>query len=485
MPNIDGLRLPGLTPGADTPQRPARPLETAARLAAGASVRAAGAATGDKVELTAPAPGAEPRQEFAGALDEIDSLLSAIRSRVEFIRDNPSLPLVDRLEAQNEIDAALDQIDRVALNGRLDRRPFFGGFASVATSGVSEAARGVSVFDVELGPGRTLDIDVNITQSAQAGSLLLNFGRPSLDLGAAGDRFVIEVLGTAGSRELSFASGTTVEAVLDAINTFTSVTGVIASATSTGVIALLSVRHDSSGFVRVKVLDDGGISSSPPVGLYQARQQDFRAQDPASRTDFGHPNAANGITDIGQDLAGTINGVSAVLAGEFELLIDAPELAASVRLHPRFDGVGAYKLGSFRAATLTGDAMVGRGDRPGDVLSPVGSAVGPVATAALGRVGPVDGASVEASIAGLRFGQGFNVVNGDLDGALLSLDRARFELDILEAQIIDGAVREADSAPPIGDPAQAAADVRRTLFARSWQTVLSAIGGAPRADRFG
>ena len=53
--------------------------------------------------------------------------------------------------------------------------------------------------------------------------------------GASGFKFVIEVKGIKGARELTFASGATVAQIRDTINTFKDVTGVSASKSGTGV----------------------------------------------------------------------------------------------------------------------------------------------------------------------------------------------------------------------------------------------------------
>ena len=85
------------------------------------------------------------------------------------------------------------------------------------------------------------------------GMLLCILTGGNIDLGGAqGSTFTIEISGALGSRELSFASTTAVADIVTAINTFTDVTGVTATASGTG-FRIDSTDYGSSNFVSVKV----------------------------------------------------------------------------------------------------------------------------------------------------------------------------------------------------------------------------------------
>src|SRR5690606_4473521 len=84
--------------------------------------------------------------------------------------------------------------------------------------------------------GENRDVQVLVTKSAQRAGLFLSLGGGQLDLSSAESKFVIEVAGAKGSRQFTFASGTTISAMKDAINTFTQVTGVSAGTSGTGIV---------------------------------------------------------------------------------------------------------------------------------------------------------------------------------------------------------------------------------------------------------
>jgi flagellin len=160
--------------------------------------------------------------------------------------------------------------------------------------------------------GASLDINMQVTTSAQQAGMFLSMGGTSLDLGASDEVFRIEVTGSKGARELEFTSGQTLAAMAAAINTFTDVTGVQATVSSTGIV-LASTDFGSNEFVTVKIVDDGGMATGSS-GIYSLETDDFARADSGANTEFNA--AANGVTDKGQNLGATINGIRATSNGK-------------------------------------------------------------------------------------------------------------------------------------------------------------------------
>ncbi|MGD9693748.1 MAG: flagellin hook IN motif-containing protein [Phycisphaerales bacterium] len=176
--------------------------------------------------------------------------------------------------------------------------------------GVSKGVAKVHVDEVNpsfLGLGGTLNVNINVTRSAQVGALLLSFGGPIIDLNSTAtaginDLFKIEIRGRLGSRELSFTSGTSIANVRDAINTFTGDTGVIAKVVGQSGIRLESADHGRDEFVGVRILEHARARGT---GIHYYSASNNNVPNTAGATVFSL--ARWGVEDAGQDLEATIN----------------------------------------------------------------------------------------------------------------------------------------------------------------------------------
>lgn len=252
-----------------------------------------------------------------GGLQEISGLLTELQGLITASASKAGLSVEEKSANQLQVDSILQSIDRLSsstnfqgiklLNGNFDFK-----VSSIAT-GVSDYRVNAAKFS-----GASLNVDVQVTTSAQQAGMFLSAGGTNLNLNT-GSSLVLEIAGSKGSRELSFASGTTLAKVADAINTFTDVTGVQAAVSGTG-IKLSSVNFGSAEFASVKVINAAGINAttngdggSPTRGVYGLGAANFGAAQTSGTT---FTNATNGITDNGQDLKATINGVQAVATGK-------------------------------------------------------------------------------------------------------------------------------------------------------------------------
>lgn len=339
-----------------------------------------------------------------GGLQEVSGLLTELQGLLTSTASSAGLSTEEKEANQLQIDSILQTIDRISSATNFQGIKLLNGNFDYQTTGVSSD---VSTFQVNGAKftGDSLSVDVVVTQSAQQGQLFMDFGAAALDLGA-GSTFTIEVTGALGSRELSFASGTTLTQVADAINTFSDVTGVTASANSTGV-ALLSQDYGSDAFVAVKVVDDGGAAGN---GIYEFEADDASTVAGSATATFSSTAASNGVRDEGQDIGATVNGVAATSSGR-KLRVNTDTLDVSITLTES----ASQSPGAVAAFDISGGGADFQLASKVDIAGKVSLGITDVATRKLGRYENSD-ASV-FNLDDLGSGKSLNVVDGDLDDA--------------------------------------------------------------------
>jgi flagellin len=274
---------------------------------------------GEKTSLNSAISNAERTDQLVniaeGGLQEVSNLLTDLQGLITATANNAGLSAEEKQANQLQIDSILQTIDRVAdatnfqgvklLNGNFDFR-------------TSAVAGGVSAFRVngaKIAKSSFTDVQALITGSAQRGTLYLSTGG-SLNLNGNSGQFTVEIAGALGSRQLSFASGTSRSSIVDAINSFKDITGLTASSTAAnaGGIVLRSTEYGSDQFVSVKIVNAAGITGTG-VGVFNAQAGNAEAADTATTIGFTSTTANNGVRDAGKDVVATINGVAATTRG--------------------------------------------------------------------------------------------------------------------------------------------------------------------------
>ncbi|MBL9001964.1 MAG: flagellin [Phycisphaerae bacterium] len=344
-----------------------------------------------------------------GSLQEVSSLLTELQGMLTETASRAGLSSQERSANQLQIDSILQTIERISssanfqgtklLNGNLDFR------VSSVASGISDYRVGAARYN-----SATLGVDVLVTASAQQGGIFLSFGATSLDL-TTGSSLVLDIGGTRGSRELSFASGTSLAKIRDAINAFSDVTGLTAAVSGTG-IRLATTEFGSSEFVSVRTVNAAGIASGSS-GIHRLRAGNFAAaatngtDGAGSETEFS--GATNGVRDQGQDIGAIINGVVATGKGR-TARVSSDALDAEVTLtSARAQQLGSVGGSSSSFTIVGGGAEFHLGQRV-DIGGRLTIGVPAVSTRTLGNatVGYLDR---------LGSGKANNAVNGDLNGA--------------------------------------------------------------------
>ncbi len=366
-----------------------------------------------------------------GGLDEVSTLLNELQSLVTTTANDAGLSIEEKEANQLQIDSILQTIDRVAAATSFQGQKLLNGSLDYTTNAVSAAVSSFTVNGAKLDFGGTRDVDVLVTGSAQVGGFFLSVGGTNLTLGAATDQFVIEIAGTEGSRELSFASGTTVTSIVAAINSFTDVTGVKAtlSGTTNEGIRLESSEFGSNEFVSVKVVDDGSITGTG-IGIFNYNAADTSTANTSILSTFA--NASNPIKDLGQDVSVTINGITATTAGT-TARINTDFLDVEVDLSATAgSGANAQNLGAITGFTITGGGADFQLAGKVDIAGKVSLGVGNVAARSIGRHN--DGTNT-FFLNDIGAGSSLNVVDGDVSKAQKAISQAIKDVSSLRGRL--------------------------------------------------
>ncbi len=286
-----------------------------------------------------------------GGLQEISNLLTELQGLVTTSSSSGGISAEEKAANQLQIDSILQTIDRIAGATSFQGMKLLNGSFDYQVSSVSSSVTDYRVNGAKF-EGASQDVDVLVTQSAQQGILFMSFGATGLSFAGADDgNFTIEITGAKGSRELQFASGTALSDMVTAINTFTDITGLVASVAggATG-IALYSNEFGSDEFATVKVVNEAGLQNgSGTLGFYDMEADDAGSINTTIRATFDSTAADNGVKDSGQDVGAIINGIAATSKGK-NININTDFLDVAMTLT-----TGASQtLGSIDAFKITG-----------------------------------------------------------------------------------------------------------------------------------
>lgn len=351
-----------------------------------------------------------------GGLQEVSGLLTELQGLLTTSASKAGLSTEEKQANQLQIDSILQTIDRVSaatnfqgiklLNGNFDFK-------------VSNVASGVSDYRVNASKtsGTSLNVDIQVTTSAQQGGFYMSMGGSNVNLNT-GSSLVLEIAGSKGSRELSFASGTTLANIAAAINTFKNVTGVEAKTSGTG-IKLFSSDYGSSEFVSVKATNSAGINSTnngsgaTTRGVYSLASQNFGAASTASTDRVTFSSASNGVNDFGQNVGATINGIQATAQGR-TIRINTDFLDVEVTLSDASGSNKAQTLGAVNgtnaAFSITGGGADFQLASKVDISGKVSMGIQDVSARKLGN-------STLGYLNTLASGKTNNIVTGNIDDA--------------------------------------------------------------------
>ncbi|MCA9282105.1 MAG: flagellin [Phycisphaeraceae bacterium] len=370
-----------------------------------------------------------------GGLNEVNGLLTELQGLVTASANTAGLSAEEKEANQLQIDSILQTIDRIAGATSFQGTKLLNGNFDFSVSGVGSEVNSFNVNGAKLEFEGTRDVEVVVTQSAQRAGLFLSAGG-ALDLGGATSTFVIEITGSKGSREFSFASGTALATVADTINSFKDVLGISADVSGTGV-RLDSIEFGSDEFVSVKVVNTGNIAGAN-VGIYQYNTTDTSTANTTILSTYA--NASTKVTDEGQDVGATINGLVATTKGT-TARVNSDFLDVQLDITDN----DAQTLTNFTAFTITGGGAEFQLAGQVDIAGKVALGIQNVAARELGRV---EDGGTDYNLQDLGAGKGLNLVDGDLSvaqkvisEAIKNVSQLRGRLGAFQANTVGATVR--------------------------------------------
>jgi flagellin len=206
-----------------------------------------------------------------GSLSEVNEMLNTIKALVVEAANTGAFSDEEVKANQLQIDSAIDSITRIANTASFGGLKLLNGSLGYNLSSVDDANIAKAKVNSALFADRSVvDVDVEVVGSAQQGEVYFNTDYadfPTLSGGAGGApdslprQMTVEVAGPEGVVELTLASGSTNQQIIQAINDRTGITGVEARAVSgadvTSGIVFNSVDYGEDAFVSVDVLSGG------------------------------------------------------------------------------------------------------------------------------------------------------------------------------------------------------------------------------------
>lgn len=238
-----------------------------------------------------------------GALNEVNTLLRSMR-RLAVDSANVGATDDNSIDAnQAEVDSAINSIDRIANTTTYAGRKLLNGSSSFEISGVDTAIDKLTVNRVQLGVQDSKEIDYSITKLAEFAEVTVDVGAATLDSNST-----IQITGSRGSQQLSFAAGATLTEIADAVDNLYENTGVTARLGTGNQIVFASIDVGSDQKVDIQDIDGNGQL----LGTIASAS-----------------NTLSNATDRGGDIEGSILGASALGRGR-ELSLNTTTFAGEV-----------------------------------------------------------------------------------------------------------------------------------------------------------
>jgi flagellin len=349
-----------------------------------------------------------------GGLQEISNLLIEVQSLVSASGSETGLSDEEKEANQQQVDAILQTIDRIASTTSFNGTKLLNGSLDFTVTSRAASVADYRVNGAKIAPDTDVDVQVIVTASAQHAGLFLSTNG-ALDLTDATSSFRVEVGGSLGTREFSFASGTALADVATSITNFKQVTGVSATVSGNGIV-LKSTEFGSNEFVSFDIIDDGGQTGSVHV-------LSTIDENTANTTGTSFSSVTNAIRDDGQDIAALVNGVAARGKGK-ELSVSTDALDLKIEL----SSSASQTLATIDAFTITGGGATFNLGPQVNVGNQVRLGIGNVAARYLG-------AESTGYLSDLGSGKDSNVIDGDVTGAQKIVNKAIDQVTSLRGRL--------------------------------------------------
>lgn len=344
-----------------------------------------------------------------GSLAEVAELLNSIKSLVVQSANSGALSQEEIEANQLQIDSAIESITRISNTTSFAGLQLLNGSMSYLTSGIpTSAITAADIHGVNFGNNSHLPVSIEVISSAQTAQLFLS-GNTAGAPGALLSSVTVEIAGNRGVTSLSFVSGTSLSAVVAAVNTFTGTTGVRASlanpANQTSGLVFNSLDFGSAEFVSVRKVGPGGDFFN--VALNQGGAVVQR--------------------DTGRDVVAIVNGVLGQGRG-LDVSVNSPSLGIRMSLNEEF----AQTTGSIRSFSVTGGGALFQLGPTVNANQQIGIGVQSVAASRIGGT-MVDG--VRYYLDSIKSGGLFSMTTKQFEDASKILDQAITDISVQRGRL--------------------------------------------------
>jgi flagellin len=213
-----------------------------------------------KVAITAAIDNARRADNVVGiaeaGLQEIAALLLELEDLVDRSANEAGLSVAERDANQLQIDSILSSINRIAGVTAFNGENLLDGNYDFTTSAINTSQiTALQINSAKIPDGSYRTVTVQVLASAQAAEVI---GAGTGAAGSLASATTLEVRGVYGTDVLSFGSGTTLADIATAVNASQDLTGVRATASSSGDLYFNSTSYGSEALVEVSVIGNTG-----------------------------------------------------------------------------------------------------------------------------------------------------------------------------------------------------------------------------------
>jgi len=240
------------------------------------------------------------------SLAEVSDLLNSIKALVVEAANSGAISTEEKRANQLQIDSAVESITRISNTTSFAGLKLLDGSLDYLTSGLDESEIALARINaVRFGTRTSVDVDVEVIESAQVASLYLSTNASFVTPGEMPSAITLEIAGPTGVQVLDFASGLTIDQVIQAVNAVSDNTGVRAERVNAGDVTsgvrFKSVAFGSDAFVSVQRLGNSGSFAQ----LYQIDD------DGPVPIDWATSAVTLANRDSGKDVVAIVNGAVA------------------------------------------------------------------------------------------------------------------------------------------------------------------------------
>lgn len=266
------------------------------------------------------------------ALSEVNELLNSIKGLIVESANTGGNSKEERNANQLQIDSAIRSITRISNTATFGGLKLLDGNLDYTTSGIAtNAISKAQIFGASFIGTTQLQVEVDVLTSAQQGALYMRPDQGPLNNGDFVSSMTLRITGNRGVQEFDFASGQTLANVVAAINSRTSLTGIVAEYINndpTSGVVFKSQNYGSTSFVSVERVNNNSSTQPAPTILKIPNN----APIPATIV-FAGMETAN--RDIGKDVQALVNGALANGDG-LTISTNSPVLSSKILLTEAF-----------------------------------------------------------------------------------------------------------------------------------------------------